>query len=335
MHSFSIEASESLILAVLGRDNDRLVQAFRDGANINYVSAKSMAPATPLCAASGNIGLMRALLEAGANPNTRDPRKGSPLELASCTDADLDQVLLLLSHGAQPNARDWQGWTPLMLAVPYQPIVELLVEHGADVSAADNEGWSVLMAAVRNGTNETVRFLIRLGADVQHRDEKGTDALTLARRLGRRDIVEVLEMHRKDLMISTSRLSASLIDAYQEIHNLASRIMAEKWRKSPPVEIEIALGYAAFFAWLWGGENLSEDPCHYDHPSNSTRLISLLVVSLTTERMELVHRIRALKSGFDPTSEVNLAQKKPTQDSSGVGRVPNALRNLILQKTRR
>ena len=301
-------------MAVLGNDSNRIMEAFRNGADINHVFERSMGPATALCAASGNTEMMRALLKAGANPNIRDPQKGSPLDLAACTDGDIEQVDLLLSFGADSNGHDADGWTSLMLSMAHHEIVELLVEKGGDVNATDIEGWSALMAAVRVGSIETVRYLIRKGASVQAEDAEGNTALSIARKFGRTEAELELETLLTQFQQSGQSPPEWLADSVMEINNLASQIISERWRMSDPLRVEIAMGFIAFVRWMYGGKDVTEDPQHYENVSNSTRFISLFVVSLTTENMRLVKRIRKLKSGFDPNREIILADTKPAQN---------------------
>ena len=77
-----------------------------------------------------NVPLVRALLEAGANPNARTRKVGgfpgerlnaTPLHLAMDTRRDpskrLQIVNLLLQYGAKPNAKDKRNETPLFAAI--------------------------------------------------------------------------------------------------------------------------------------------------------------------------------------------------------------------------
>ncbi|KAM7409934.1 hypothetical protein PAMA_001425 [Pampus argenteus] len=82
----------------------------------------------------GNDAVVEALLEAGANPNVRDP---------VCS--------LTVTHDA---AREG-----------FERTVRVLVEHGADVNLVDEQGNLPLHLAAREGHLEVVRLLIGLTAD--------------------------------------------------------------------------------------------------------------------------------------------------------------------------
>jgi ankyrin repeat protein len=108
------------------------------------------------------------LLEAGADPNLRNPATGvTPLSLA-LAGSDPDLVALLLESGADPNTKLEDGDTPLMQAARagMPAFVQLLVEHGAELDARHAEfGYSALMLAANAGDLESVRFLLTRGAD--------------------------------------------------------------------------------------------------------------------------------------------------------------------------
>jgi ankyrin repeat protein len=65
--------------------------------------------------AKGDIATLRALLESGTNPNTRDIDNVTALMYAARKDKS-EIVKALLERGADPNAKDNSGWTALMLA---------------------------------------------------------------------------------------------------------------------------------------------------------------------------------------------------------------------------
>lgn len=80
---------------------------------------RSSPNATPP-AAHGSIGIVRLLLEEGANPNIMDKRNASPLHIAA--DAGQVEVMrMLLNGGAQVNCRDRGGSTPLHWCVQRAP----------------------------------------------------------------------------------------------------------------------------------------------------------------------------------------------------------------------
>ena len=93
--------------------------------------------------------IVRILLAAGANPNTRDtePRSETPLHWAASND-DADVARVLIDGGADINVADGSIGAPLDNAVGYGcwNVARLLVERGARVEnlwVAAALGWSI------------------------------------------------------------------------------------------------------------------------------------------------------------------------------------------------
>ena len=72
-------------------------------------------PPLHAAAAGSHASIVHLLLEAGADPNTRQRHGYTPLH-AAAANADLDSVEALLAAGAAVDARNDDGDTPLMLA---------------------------------------------------------------------------------------------------------------------------------------------------------------------------------------------------------------------------
>ena len=95
---------------------------------------------TPLHVAgrSGRAPVVRALLDAGADPHARTASGATALHLAAQA-GNAEAVAALLDHGADANARErtW-GQTPLMFAAAANRLgpVNVLMERGADLEIA-------------------------------------------------------------------------------------------------------------------------------------------------------------------------------------------------------
>jgi ankyrin repeat protein len=100
-----------------------------------------------LAAFFGHTGLVRMLLDAGADPNfvSKNRMRVTPLHSAVANrDATkaYDMATLLVKHGANVNVVQEGGWTPLQQAAAhgYARLVEFLLKAGADVSARAADG---------------------------------------------------------------------------------------------------------------------------------------------------------------------------------------------------
>lgn len=119
--------------------------------------------------AATNAGLVRTLVDAGANPNEMISQLTLVLPLISRAArlGDIETVRVLLARGADPNLTGPQGLTPLMMAAATDPrpeMVKLLLDHGATVEPRDASGNSALDWALRLGESDTTRVLRQAGA---------------------------------------------------------------------------------------------------------------------------------------------------------------------------
>jgi ankyrin repeat protein len=85
-------------------------------------------------------------------------------------------VKALLDAGADPNRRDQDEDTPLHLAASssaFVPVVQLLIERGGKPNAVGHFGRVPLHIAAMRGNEQALECLLRAGADPEVRDESG------------------------------------------------------------------------------------------------------------------------------------------------------------------
>ncbi len=121
--------------------------------------------------------VVKALLDAGADPNARDDAGMTPLHFVLNRDSAPDLVRVLLKVGGDLDARREDGSTPLhdAMACSRSPdVVKALVKAGADLNAQDADGWTPLHhASAFSESPDGVRVLLEAGADVDARDREG------------------------------------------------------------------------------------------------------------------------------------------------------------------
>lgn len=119
---------------------------------------------------AGAAEVVELLLEYGADANAASPRGATPL----CCAAELGYVGLvnaLLSAGANPNTPGVGGWTPLhsALSVPGDDVsvAASLINAGADVNFVnERQNRSILHVAAKMGKVNFVNLLIDEGVDI-------------------------------------------------------------------------------------------------------------------------------------------------------------------------
>jgi hypothetical protein len=142
---------------------------------------------------AGSAGATRALLAAGANPNSTARYGTTPLMLSALAGRP-EVAAVLLQGGADPNRRDLFGQTPLFAASAsgHEMVALLLLEHQADPQLADDAGNTPLHLAARRGDTAVVSALLAHGADRRVRNSRAATARDEAARSGHAALVSVL-----------------------------------------------------------------------------------------------------------------------------------------------
>ncbi|RCH97533.1 hypothetical protein CU098_009340 [Rhizopus stolonifer] len=108
----------------------------------------------------GDVQVVKALLDAGANPSETDNAGYSPLHEAALR-GKAEVVRLLLENDADVNCRGADMDTPLHDAAEngYPEIVQLLLDYGADITVKNAKGQTPLDIALQEENDEIERLL--------------------------------------------------------------------------------------------------------------------------------------------------------------------------------
>lgn len=148
--------------------------------------------------ARGDIALMQAFLERGADLAERTPGFASPL-VAACAAGQLEAVRFLLEQGAELRPQD-AVVTPVQAAVMngHMTVTKTLLEAGATLE----EAAAGVPGACASGFFPIVEFLVGAGLDLDRPLSGGRSlrerALDAARLAGRRTLVSFLRQQEVD-----------------------------------------------------------------------------------------------------------------------------------------
>ena len=111
-------------------------------------------------ARAGDTPLLTSMIAAGLPVNLQDHKGNSLLMLASYH-GHISAVRALLEAGADPDRRNLRQQTPLggVAFKGYTEVARLLLDHGADLSAEQGGGATPVMLASLFGRNEMVKLL--------------------------------------------------------------------------------------------------------------------------------------------------------------------------------
>ena len=115
--------------------------------------------------------------------------------LRAALSGDVTLMRLLLEHGADPNLRTNDGATPLMAAAginwvvaqtysrsdaEYLDAARLCLERGNDVNAVNSQGFTAMHGAANRGFDAMIKLLAGHGAKLDVKDKQGRTPMTFA-----------------------------------------------------------------------------------------------------------------------------------------------------------
>ena len=167
-----------------------------------YFSGGCSFSALCIASSYGLYDVLQQILSSGIDPidpergvNCVDGGGRSPLSWAASR-GYMGVALALLDCGADIETRDNRGKTPLSWAAEneHNGVVQLLLDRGADIETRDSgNGQTPLSWAAMNGRNGVVQLLLGRGADTERRDsEWGRTPLSWAAERGRDRVVQLL-----------------------------------------------------------------------------------------------------------------------------------------------
>ena len=133
----------------------------------------------------GETLVVKRLLAAGVNVNTRDGRGRTAL-LAATHRNHVDVARLLITEGADVNARDFVQDTPFLLAGAEgrAEILKLMLTAEPDLKSVNRFGGTALIPACHRGHVDAVKVLLTTAIDINHVNYLGWTALMEAVVLG-------------------------------------------------------------------------------------------------------------------------------------------------------
>ena len=195
-------AYTGLFAAATRGDAATIGQLAKQGAD---VKARDGYGRTPLhvAAYASQRGAMRALVDAGADPNALEHDRYDIVTIAAvANDLAALQVALELGGSAKNVTSPYDGTALIAAAhLGHVEIVRELIRAGAPLDHVNNLGWTALIESIVLGDGgarhtATLAALIDAGANVNLADRSGTTPLALARARGYRQMVALLEAKR-------------------------------------------------------------------------------------------------------------------------------------------
>lgn len=201
-----------------------VIKALERGADINETRDRNNITPLFLACESGNLEVVDALLNNGADPLIHTQFDGGPIQIAS-KNGYLYIVQRLIQAGVDIN-NDTFG-TPLLYASQKGniDILDFLLAEGADINHMSDGQLTALMMACVNGKTDAVDILLQAGADVNIIDEEGYSALGVVCSTGKIEIVDKLLVYGAIIDIYDSDFPPLISAVYHENINIVDRLI--------------------------------------------------------------------------------------------------------------
>jgi ankyrin repeat protein len=188
-----------LFASALSGDVAQIRILVSQGADPNERDSRGRTP-IQVAAYYGRHGAMQAIMESGGDPNAMDIQRYDIVTITAVAD-DLETLKIALSIGGDPtNITSPYDGTALIAAahLGHEDVVKTLSEAGAPLDHINNLGWTALIEAIilgDGGTRHTttVTYLLAAGASPNIPDRNGQTPLQLAETRGYNNIVALLK----------------------------------------------------------------------------------------------------------------------------------------------
>jgi ankyrin repeat protein len=156
-----LQLDKQKVAAEIKAQGNTGARAKRTAITITEIELEGATPVV-LAAECNNLEVVKALVEAGGDPNIPTAQGTTALILASGAGTDVQRA-------RAPEERATAVQT-----------ARYLIEHGADVNAAGQFGWTALHAASYQGLNDVIEYLVSKGGNIDALDQLGQTPLSIS-----------------------------------------------------------------------------------------------------------------------------------------------------------
>ena len=218
--SLNAEGANVLLLAIANDPDMTLTTYFvSKGLDINSTDAAGN-NAFSYAARSGNIDMLKKLLQKGIKPNAKAMLMAAQGSRRGANTLEVYQYLESLGLKSTVTGKGGENVLHSIARRPKQEeIIQFFLSEGVDVNQTDEDGNTVLMNAAASNRDSAVFALLLPGTkNINQANDKGMTALTLAVRSNSPEIVDYLIRKGADAKVldkAGNSLAAYAIESYR------------------------------------------------------------------------------------------------------------------------
>lgn len=219
--------ANDLVVSIANQDMAAFEVAMQVGLALGHIfmTAIRAASALHVAAASGNLLIVKRLIDVGCGADQKAASDGKTPLLLAAEHGNLEVVQELVARGVDIDYGASNGVTPLFVAAAngHLEVVRYLLKEITDVNkaASADDNITPLLAAATEGYADIVQELCESDADVNKAMSDGTTPLLVAATKGYVDIVEILLQRRADVNQGkpdgTTALLTAILNNHTEI----------------------------------------------------------------------------------------------------------------------
>ncbi|AOO84299.1 ankyrin repeat domain-containing protein [Bosea vaviloviae] len=198
MISPAAAAGPALIDAAAAGRTDEVARLIVAGAPLEAQDAQGRS-ALLLAVAGNHVATAKALLDAGASPNTQAANRDTPWLLAGAL-GRAEIIAVMLPRKPDLTIRNRYGGNALIPACErgHVEAVKLLLTSGIDLDHVNDLGWTCLLEIVILGDGgprhqQVAKLVLDAGANPNLADKDGVSPLAHARQRGQRAVAALIE----------------------------------------------------------------------------------------------------------------------------------------------
>ncbi len=191
-------AGPALIDAAAAGRADEVARLIVAGAPLEAQDSQGRS-ALLLAVAGNHVATAKALLDAGASPNTQAANRDTPWLLAGAL-GRAEIIAAMLPHKPDLTIRNRYGGNALIPACErgHVEAVKLLLTSGIDLDHVNDLGWTCLLEIVILGDGgarhqQVAKLVLDAGANPSLADKDGVSPLAHARQRGQRAVAALIE----------------------------------------------------------------------------------------------------------------------------------------------